>query len=81
MPPSRRTGWGMVGRVLVAQITGLDEKTIRRGQEEVAGSLADAPIKRGSGGPGAVAHRSKKRSGHRRRRCRSWSSRSRPATR
>jgi hypothetical protein len=31
---------------LVAQITGLDEKTIRRGQEEVAGSLVDAPIKR-----------------------------------
>jgi hypothetical protein len=31
---------------LVAAITGLDEKTIRRGQAEVAGSLADAPIKR-----------------------------------
>jgi hypothetical protein len=31
---------------LVAQITGLDEKTIRRGQAEVAGSLADIPIKR-----------------------------------
>ena len=31
---------------LVAQITGLDEKTIRRGQEEVAGSLADVPVKR-----------------------------------
>jgi hypothetical protein len=31
---------------LVAQITGLDEKTIRRGQEEVAGSLADVPVQR-----------------------------------
>jgi hypothetical protein len=37
---------GRGGARLVAQITGLDEKTIRRGQEEVAGSLADAPIKR-----------------------------------
>jgi hypothetical protein len=37
---------GRGGVSLVAQITGLDEKTIRRGQEEVAGSLVDAPIKR-----------------------------------
>lgn len=37
---------GRGGARLVAQITGLDEKTIRRGQEEVAGSLADVPIKR-----------------------------------
>lgn len=37
---------GRGGVQVVAQITGLDEKTIRRGQEEVAGSLADAPIKR-----------------------------------
>jgi hypothetical protein len=37
---------GRGGARLVAQITGLDEKTIRRGQEEVARSLADAPIKR-----------------------------------
>ena len=37
---------GRGGARLVAQITGLDEKTIRRGQAEVAGSLADAPIKR-----------------------------------
>ena len=41
---ANRLGHG--GARLVAQITGLDEKTIRRGQEEVAGSLADAPIKR-----------------------------------
>jgi len=37
---------GQGGARLVAQITGLDEKTIRRGQQEVAGSLADVPIKR-----------------------------------
>jgi hypothetical protein len=37
---------GRGGVRLVAQITGLDEKTIRRGQEEVAGSLADVPVKR-----------------------------------
>jgi hypothetical protein len=41
---ANRLGRGGAG--LVAQITGLDEKTIRRGQEEVAGSLADVPIKR-----------------------------------
>ena len=39
-----RLGAGRVA--LVAQITGLDEKTIRRGQEEVAGSLTDVPVKR-----------------------------------
>jgi hypothetical protein len=43
---------GRGGVVLVAQITGLDEKTIRRGQEEVAGSLADAPVKRRQRQPG-----------------------------
>lgn len=43
---------GRGGAVLVAQITGLDEKTIRRGQEEVAGSLTDAPIKRRQRQPG-----------------------------
>lgn len=37
---------GRGGARLVARITGLDEKTIRRGQEEVAGSLADVPVKR-----------------------------------
>jgi len=30
----------------VAQITGLDEKTIRRGREELAGSLVDRPVDR-----------------------------------
>ena len=47
---------GRGGVRLVAQITGLDEKTIRHGQADVAGELADAPIKRrqprpGGGGP------------------------------
>jgi hypothetical protein len=37
---------GPGGARRVAQITGLDEKTIRRGQEEVAGCLADVPVKR-----------------------------------
>jgi hypothetical protein len=37
---------GRGGARLVAQISGLDEKTIRRGQAEVAGSLAEAPVKR-----------------------------------
>ena len=37
---------GRGGARLVAQITGLDEKTIRRGQAEVAASLADVPVKR-----------------------------------
>ena len=37
---------GRGGVQVVAQITGLDEKTIRRGQEEVAGSLADVPVTR-----------------------------------
>jgi histone H3/H4 len=31
---------------LLAQITGLDEATIRRGQRELAAGLPDAPIKR-----------------------------------
>jgi hypothetical protein len=41
---SNRIGFG--GDRLLAEITGLDEKTIRRGRQELAGSLADAPIKR-----------------------------------
>src|SRR6478672_2202504 len=43
---------GRGGVRLVTEITGLDEKTIRLGQEEVAGSLADAPIKRRQRRPG-----------------------------
>jgi len=41
---ANRLGHG--GVRLVALITGLDEKTIHRGQQEVAGSLADVPITR-----------------------------------
>jgi len=46
-----RVGHG--GDRLLAQITGLDEKTIRRGREELAGSLADHPpgrVRRPGGG-------------------------------
>jgi hypothetical protein len=34
------------GERLLAQITGLDEKTIRRGREELAAGLADRPADR-----------------------------------
>ena len=46
-----RVGHG--GDRLLAQITGLDEKTIRRGRAELAGSLADHPpgrVRRPGGG-------------------------------
>lgn len=39
-----RLGHG--GLVLLTQITGLDDKTIRRGRQELAGSLADRPSDR-----------------------------------
>ena len=38
---SNRIGHG--GDRLLSQITGMDEKTIRRGREELAASLADCP--------------------------------------
>src|SRR5579871_2818301 len=41
---ANRLGWG--GETLVAQITGLDEKTIRRGRAELAGDLGDRPSDR-----------------------------------
>ncbi len=41
---AQRIGHG--GDRLLAQITGLDEKTIRRGREELAASLADVPADR-----------------------------------
>ena len=47
---ANRLGHG--GTVLVSQITGLDEKTIRQGQADVAGELVDAPIKRRQRRPG-----------------------------
>lgn len=52
---SNRVGWG--GDTLLSQITGLDEKTIRRGREELATSLAERPLERvrlpGGGRPAA----------------------------
>ena len=41
---SQRIGHG--GDRLLAQITGLDEQTIRRGRTELAASLADCPLGR-----------------------------------
>jgi len=41
---SERMGWG-ADRLLM-EITGVDEKTIRRGRVELAGSLADRPVDR-----------------------------------
>src|SRR5579859_6527589 len=41
---SNRIGHG--GDVLLAQITGIDEKTIRRGRQELATSLGDRPADR-----------------------------------
>jgi hypothetical protein len=41
---SNRVGHG--GDTLLAQITGLDEATIRRGREELAASLVDRPVER-----------------------------------
>jgi hypothetical protein len=41
---STRLGAG--GDRLLAQITGLDEKTIRRGRQELAGELAERPEQR-----------------------------------
>jgi len=52
---STRVGAG--GDRLFAQITGLDEKTIRRGRQELAGELAERPAQRvrlpGAGRPRA----------------------------
>ncbi len=41
---SKRLGHG--GDRLLAQISGLDEKTIRRGKQELAESLASRPLER-----------------------------------
>jgi hypothetical protein len=52
---SQRLGHG--ADRLLFEITGVDEKTIRRGREELAGSLADQPAdrvrQRGGGRPAA----------------------------
>jgi hypothetical protein len=52
---SNRIGHG--GDRLLAQITGMDEKTIRRGRAELAASLADCPagrVRRPGGGRRAL---------------------------
>ncbi|MGI0014742.1 MAG: transposase [Nitrososphaera sp.] len=41
---SNRIGYG--GDQLLSEITGMDEKTIRRGREEMAGELAERPDER-----------------------------------
>ncbi len=41
---AERIGYG--GNVLLGQITGMDDKTIRRGRQELARSLADRPVER-----------------------------------
>src|SRR5262245_45332549 len=41
---SQRMGWG--ADQLLMQITGVDEKTIRRGREELAASLVNRPVER-----------------------------------
>jgi hypothetical protein len=55
---AQRLGHG--GDRLVAQITGLDEKTIRRGRAELAASLADCPEERVRH-PGGGRHRTEKK--------------------
>lgn len=41
---AERLGYG--SHVLLRQITGMDDKTIRRGRQELARSLADRPVER-----------------------------------
>lgn len=52
---ANRLGYG--GDRLVAQVTGLDEETIRRGRAELAAELAEVPVTRqrrpGAGRPAA----------------------------
>ena len=51
--PGSRAGSGHGGDRVLAQITGLDEQTIRRGRAELAAGLADAPagrVRRPGGG-------------------------------
>ena len=55
---SNRLGHG--GDVLLARITGIDEKTIRRGREELQGSWS-AVRPTASGGWAQAGHRGKKR--------------------
>ena len=58
---SKRIGYG--GDRLLVQITGLDEKTIRRGREELDNSMADRPSQRvriEGGGRPAIEKKSKR---------------------
>ncbi len=55
---SNRIGPG--GDRLLAQITGLDEKTIQRGRQELAGSLAERPTEQVRA-PGAGRPRAEKK--------------------
>ena len=41
---AERLGYG--SHVVLGQITGMDDKTIRRGRQELARSLADRPVER-----------------------------------
>ena len=62
---SNRMGWG--GDTLLTQITGFDEKTIRRGREELATSLAERPtdrIRLPGGGRPAVEKKIRRSSQH-----------------
>src|SRR6266496_3329874 len=60
---SQRMGWG--ADRLLFEITGVDEKTIRRGREDLAASLEDRPVDRVRQ-PGAGRLRTEKRSDDRR---------------
>jgi hypothetical protein len=55
---SNRLGYG--GDRLVAQVTGLDEETIRRGRAELAAELAEVPVTR-QRRPGAGRPRAEKK--------------------
>jgi hypothetical protein len=58
---SNRIGHG--GDRLLSQITGMDEKTIRRGREELAASLTDCPpdrVRQGGGGRPAVEKKTRR---------------------
>jgi hypothetical protein len=58
---SSRIGYG--GDALLAQITGMDEKTIRRGREELAGSLHNFPperVRRPGGGRPAIEKKTRR---------------------
>ena len=58
---AERAGPG--GDRLLAQITGLDERTIRRGRSELATGLADAPpdrVRRPGGGRPAIEKKTRR---------------------